>query len=128
MKYAALILTFFLVGAVAADQLVKYYYPNIGTIGSLTLYLNDVPYPDGTQINWGLTRTFSNMTVVNTGNVDLTAFITTENLPAGWILEWNRNNTLLMPNNKIEGWLNLTIPETETEWPSWGFYLIGETA
>jgi hypothetical protein len=124
-----------LAGAIAAETAVNYYYPNDGTITSygLAMYLDGTLKPNGTTIDWGpcdkgTVQSFSNVTVVNVGNVNLTVTITTTGLPADWVLEWQANNTLLEPNYEVEGWLNLTIPLTATVWPSWGFSLNGATA
>jgi len=128
----------FLIGMVAAAVVIHYYYPNIGTISqaSLTLYLNNKLYTNNTAINWtelnggsldpGYTYTVENMTVVNTGNTPLTVYIVTEGLPADWTLSWQANDTLLNPSEQVSGWLNLTIPDTATDWPTWGFHLYGD--
>jgi hypothetical protein len=127
---------------------VNYYYPQNGIIASasLDMYIDGTLKPNGTAIDWGTcqkgtVQTKSNVTVVNTGNQKVTVTITTTGLPQGWILEWQANNTLLMPDYKVEGWLNLTIPETwtvewdtynahvtivnATVWPTWSFSLNG---
>ena len=121
------------IGMVAANSIIRYMYPNIGEIAQseLKLYLNDELYTNNTAINWGTcypgyTYSFENMTVVNAGNTNLTVYIVTYGLPSDWSLQWEANNTPLTAGSKVEGWLNLTIPETATEWPTWGFYLYAE--
>jgi len=111
---------------------VNYYYPQNGIIASasLAMYLDGNLKPNGTAIDWGTCQkgtmqTFSNVTVANTGNQNLTVTITTTDLPSGWILEWQGNDTRLDAGWKVEGWLNLTIPETATAWPTWSFSLNG---
>lgn len=119
-----------------AHILVSYFYPNIGTIiknPSLALWIDTVQYLNETLIDWGnlnlteaTTYQFDNMTVVNTGNVALTVYVVTENLPSTWTLTWTANTTLLTKDAKTEAPLILTIPADATEWPTWGFYLNGE--
>lgn len=129
----------FAVAGFALPLIVQYWHPNEGTIGtpSLEMYLKDNTevgnflYADTDPIQWGLcdagvTYYFENMTVVNTGNIELTVHIVTENLPTDWVLTWAGNDTLLAPDGKIEGQLELTIPAGATEWGEWGFYLTGE--
>ena len=121
----------FLAGAVIAQTVVNYYYPQDGTIASysLELYFDGTLRSNGTALNWGICEksieNSRNVTVVNTGDVNLTVSITTTNLPLGWILEWDANNTILPPDYCIKGWLNLTIPATETTWHAWAFSLNG---
>jgi len=122
----------FVATVAALDIIVNYQYPQDGEIegASLDMYVNGVLKPNGTAMDWGVcpkgtVQTFENLTVVNTGNQNLTVTITTTGLPSGWILEWQANNTLLMPDYKVEGWLNLTIPTTETTWHAWAFSLNG---
>lgn len=132
LKYAALALVTFLAVAVIADTIINYQYPQDGQIeaASLALYIDGVLYPNGTTVDWGACETgtvqsFGNVTVVNTGNVNLTVTITTSALPLGWNLQWQANNVLLEPGYAVEGWLNLTIPTTATTWPEWSFSLNG---
>lgn len=123
----------FLTVAVIADTIVNYQYPQNGEIqgASLALLVNGILKPNGTAMDWGVcpkgtVQSFGNVTVVNTGNQNLTVTITTTGLPPGWILNWQANNTLLEPDYAVEGWLNLTIPTTATEWPVWSFSLNGQ--
>jgi hypothetical protein len=122
----------FLAGAVIADRLVNYYYPQNGEIeaSSLAMYVDGILKPNGTAMDWGVcpkgtVQSFGNVTVVNTGNQNLTVTITTTGLPSGWVLEWQANNTRLDAGYEVEGWLNLTIPQTATVWPTWSFSLNG---
>ena len=123
------------IGMVAAASFVKYWYPNIGQISNVTLevYINGAKYPNETAIDQGTcdpgaTYSFENMTVVNTGTVNAKVYITTQGLPSDWTLQWQANNTIIAPGQKISGWLNLTIPSTATTWPNWGFWIKGEQA
>ena len=119
------------IGMVAANGIIKYFYPNIGSINpksSIEVYLEGQEYENNTAIDWGacapgMTYSFSNFSVVNTGNTNLTVYIIPDGLPSDWTLAWEANNTLIQPKEMASGWLNLTIPETATEWPTWGFYL-----
>lgn len=119
-----------LAGAAVAYVAIQYWFTNTGTIASpsLTIYINDIL--NETTIDWGLceansTYYFENMTVVNTGNTNLTVYIVVVDLPLDWILDWGGNETLLIPGAKVEGELALTIPASATSWPTWGFYLRG---
>jgi hypothetical protein len=132
LKYAALALVTFLAVAAIADTIINYQYPQDGIIegASLAMYVNGVLKANGTAMDWGVcpkgtVQTFSNVTVANTGNVNLTVTIVATGLPSGWILEWQANNTFLEPYYAVEGWLNLTIPTTATTWPTWSFSLNG---
>jgi len=122
----------FVATVAALDIIVNYQYPQDGEIegASLDMYVNGVLKPNGTAMDWGVcpkgtVQTFENLTVVNTGNQNLTVTITTTGLPQGWILEWQANNTYLYAGYEVEGWLNLTIPQTAPEWPDWSFSLNG---
>jgi hypothetical protein len=118
------------VGAVIAEIAVEYYYPNIGTIGTFQVYINDTEYFDGGSVDWSVCQPgymyWKNLTVVNIGNTALNVSVIPEELQSGWTLTWDGNNTELVPDAKVMGWLNLTIPLEATEWGSWGFKLIGE--
>jgi len=118
--------------AVIADTIINYNYPQDGEIegASLAMYVNGALKTNGTAMDWGVcpkgtVQSFGNVTVANTGNQNLTVSIIATGLPNGWILEWQGNNTFLMPDYKVEGWLNLTIPQSATEWPDWSFSLNG---
>lgn len=133
LKYAALALVTFLAVAVIADTIINYQYPQDGEIegASLAMYVDGVLKPNGTAMDWGVcpkgtVQTFGNVTVVNTGNQNLTVSIIASGLPSGWILEWQANNTRLDVGYEIEGWLNLTIPQSATEWVPWSFSLNGQ--
>lgn len=144
LKYAALALVTFLAVAAIADVIVNYQYPQVGEVegANLAMYIDNAFYPNGTAVQWGepyvdranithymceagTVQSFNNLTVVNTGNMNLTVSITTTGLPSGWVLEWLGNNTLLEPDWKVEAALNLTIPTTATTWPVWSFSLNG---
>lgn len=118
------------IGAASAAFVVQYYYPNVGSIGALTVYINDVEYADETPINWGACQPgymyWKNMTVMNMGNVALNVSIVLEGLESSWTLTWDANNTELQVGESVMGWLNLTIPTEATTWGTWGFYLNGE--
>ena len=122
------------IGMVAANEIIKYFYPNIGSINpksSIEVYLEGQEYENNTAIDWGacdpgMTYSFSNFSVVNTGDTNLTVYIIPHGLPSDWTLTWEANNTLIQPNEMASGWLNLTIPETATEWPTWGFHVYAE--
>ena len=118
--------------AVIADTIINYNYPQDGEIegASLAMYVNGALKTNGTAMDWGVcpkgtVQSFGNVTVANMGNVNLTVSIIATGLPNGWILVWQDNNTFLMPDYKVEGWLNLTIPQTATAWPEWSFSLNG---
>ena len=109
----------------------NYYYPQNGKFATynLELYFDDILYSNGTAIDWGICEkgieNLRNVTVVNTGTVNLTVSITTTDLPFGWVLEWNGNNTLLKPDYEVQCYINLTIPTTEKVWHAWSFSLNG---
>lgn len=118
--------------AAAGVTLIQYWYPNTGIINkpSLKLYIDTIYYPNETAIDWGScdvnsTYYFENMTVINTGNTNLTVYIIPAGLPSTWTLTWTGNDTFLMPTQKVEGELSLTIPASAATWPTWGFYLRG---
>ena len=94
------------------------------------MYVNGILKPNGTAMDWGVcpkgtVQTFENLTVVNTGNQNLTVSIIATGLPNGWILEWQGNKTLLEPDWEVEAALSLTIPTNATVWPEWSFSLNG---
>ena len=94
------------------------------------MYLDSDLYPNSTAVNWGIceagyTYTIQNMTVVNTGDINLTVSIVSSGLPADWKIEWQRNGAFVISGTKTEGWLNLTIPATAKDWPVWSFSLNG---
>jgi hypothetical protein len=133
LKYVSLALISFLGTLVVTDTLVTNYFSsndqNAGA--SLAMFRNGVLCLNGTAGDWGecekgSVQTVQNLTVVNMGDTNLTVSITATGLPSDWILEWEANNTRLDVGYEVEGWLNLTIPATATEWPAWGFSLNGE--
>jgi len=119
-----------------ADTLYTLYFPNTGTIvikSEFKAYLDGTPLANETTIDWGecepgYTYYFENFTIVNTGGTPLTVTLEPVNLPSGWQLQWQGNDTILAPSEQVGGWLNLTIPSDATSWPSWGFYIKGEGA
>jgi hypothetical protein len=123
------LLTFSTLGI--ASVVVQYYYPNDGSISTaiLTVHINDIIYSNNTAIDWGTCKagqTYTkNMTISNTGNINLTVTIMSTGLPKGWTLTWQANNTLLEPDYEIEDSLILTIPANATAWPVWGFWIYG---
>jgi hypothetical protein len=133
LKYVSLALISFLGTLVVTDTLVNIYYPkndqNAGA--NLAMFRNGVFCLNGTAGDWGecergSVQSVRNLTVVNVGDTNLTVSITATGLPSDWILEWEANNTRLDVGYEVEGWLNLTIPETATVWPEWAFNLNGE--
>lgn len=95
------------------------------------MYLDGELYPNSTAVDWGMCEagyvyTIQNMTVANTGDVNLTVSIVSTGLPSDWKIEWQNNNTVIAAGARTEGWLNLTIPSTETVWPTWSFSLNGQ--
>jgi hypothetical protein len=126
---AVALLTFTALGI--TSEVVKYYYPNDGSISNpiLTVYINDILYLNNTAIDWGTCKagkTYTkNMTISNTGNINLTVTIMSTGLPKGWTLTWQANNTRLEPDYEIEDSLILTIPANATAWPVWGFWIYG---
>jgi hypothetical protein len=131
-KYVMVALLSFVATVAALDIIVNYQYPQIGDIAtpSLDMYLDSDLYPNSTAVNWGIceagyTYTIQNMTVVNTGDINLTVSIVSSGLPADWKIEWQRNGAFVISGTKTEGWLNLTIPATAKDWPVWSFSLNG---
>lgn len=97
------------------------------------MYLEGTLTANATTIDWGLCEqgcsyTFENLTILNTGDVAVNVSIVSSDLPMDWLLVWQGNNTQVEPAQKIDGWLNLTIPVTAETWPVWSFSLNGETA
>ncbi|MCJ7560974.1 hypothetical protein MUO79_10225 [Candidatus Bathyarchaeota archaeon] len=131
-KYVLVALLAFVATVAALDTLVTYIYPQKGTIAtaSLEMYLDGELYPNSTAVDWGICEagsvyTIPNMTVANTGDVNLTVSIVSNGLPSGWKIDWQNNNTMIAAGTHNEGWLNLTIPAVETVWPTWSFSLNG---
>lgn len=125
------ILIAFVIGFAGAIVIVEYVIPNIGTINAPALEW----YVDGTlnltPLDWGLcdpgvVYTFDNLTVRNIGNAPLNVTLIPYDLPVNWTLTWRGNETLLNPNEQVEASLDLSIPDTATEWGTWGFYIRGE--
>jgi len=105
-------------------------FKSTGVIAGFQMYIDDVLYEDGSSIAWGVceantTYYYSNMTVVNTGISQLTVYIISYG-PAGWVHQWQANDTFLNAGEKAMGELNLSIPVGATVWPDCGFYLRGE--
>lgn len=123
------LIAFVICGALAIVA-VEYYYPNVGTIGTLEVYIDDIEYFEGNSVNWSVCQPgymyWKNMTVANIGDTTLNISILPDHLPFDWVLTWDANNVELGPNEFVMGWLNLTIPIDAIEWGEWGFYLIGE--
>jgi hypothetical protein len=128
---AIALLTFTTLGI--ASEVVKYYYPNDGSISNaiLTMRINNILYSNNTAIDWGTCKAgkayTKNMTISNIGNITLTVSIVSMGLPTGWTLMWQANNTRLEPDYEIEDSLILTIPANATTWPLWGFWINGAT-
>jgi len=114
VKYAALILTFFLVGAVIASEVQNYLMSQTATVTGVTLILDGLLYENNTIVDWdrlqrGNTYT-KTLDVNNTSGNPATVTLTLPNLPEGWTEMWNLTGTTIPPYTYAAGLLNLTVP------------------
>lgn len=127
----AVIAAFAVLTVVATSVIVQYQYPNHGSIDTLELWIDNTRYFNNTPVDWGdciagETYYFENMAVTNKVSTTLTVYITTYGLPTDWTLSWTCNNTDLASGDTMGSDLILTIPDTSTTWPDWGFWLKAE--
>lgn len=132
-KGIALFLIFFIIGiglCYAIETVIRNFYPQEGTVVSMSfkVYLDDQLQPNNTLIPWGDLVAgeeyyYENLTVKNTGTIDITVYLLVKGLPTGWTETWNGNATFLAPNNLAQGPLNLTVSASATDgtynWNSW---------
>jgi hypothetical protein len=117
VKYAALILTFFLVGAVIASEVQNYLMSQTATVTGVTFYLDGTLYMNNTVFDWldlecGETCTVA-LNVSNTLSNSVTvwlSFSTLSPLPSGWTEQWTLNGTSIPPTTNVAGLLSLTVP------------------
>lgn len=136
LKLALLLLGALIVGVVIGATVNKYvlHIPQEATVSNATLvtYVDGKQWTNGTLLNWttvdpGATY-YCNLTVQNTGNVNVTVYLIVDGLPLGWTETWTGNATLLMPNESVSGDLDLTVPVDAVKGAkcNWDSYIKGE--
>jgi len=80
----------------------------------LEVYLDNELLTNQSTIAWGNmkrgnTYQFDNLTIKNIGNVNTKVILIVLNLPLNCIQTWSANNTVLVPNKKVEAPLVLNI-------------------
>lgn len=132
MKKQVLILCLIavLVSSVSAISVYVLHHPSEAEVPEtygLTEYLDDQLMSNGSKWSWGnvtpgVTYT-KNLTVVNSGNSQVTVYLRVSGLPDGWSLTWTGNNTVLQPQKAAVGNLDLSVPGNATgqkyQWDSW---------
>jgi len=123
----------FLIGLVAAQIMIEYYFPQTAVIPSaeLTVYINGDEWINGTTIDWGNVtagEAYSvTMNVTNIGGVTCNVTLIIVDLPAGWTETWQGNNTLLAPGESVSADLILTVPQNAASGAyTWDSYVCGE--
>ena len=117
LKYILFIVLFGILvftGFVVAGMVKQYLYPSTaqGQIVKLTIYFENTEWANNTAIPWGKvesdTAYYDYLNIKNTGQLNVTVTMTTQNLPIGWTQTWTANNTFLKPNEWANGTLTLT--------------------
>lgn len=110
-----------IVSTISGAVIYELYYPGQGRIPEdeeLSAFLDGLPWSNGTLIQWGdLEPGWSyakNLTVVNTGNTQLTVELYVSGLEPGWILTWAGTGTDLDPGEAAIGNLLLEVPSNAT--------------
>ena len=90
------------------------------TSAKITMYLDEVEWANNTLIDWGTAAAdeylwFNNFTVANTGSENLTVHLITQNLPSGWSMMWQSNNTYLPVGSMTYAALQLQVSAAATE-------------
>jgi len=95
-------------------------------------YVEGNVWQNNTLINWGnvsagqsYTKTFD---VHNIGSCNFTVLFYVSNLPVGWSLTYDKNNTVVQPSTWLNGTLTLTVPANVTSGlKTWNcqIYIIG---
>jgi len=94
---------------------ITYIFPSIGTITETkaTIYIEEVPWANGTIINWGnmaRNTTYAyNFTVKNTGTTTFNVTLEITEIPVGISYRWVANGTVLKPNEYAMADLELTV-------------------
>jgi uncharacterized membrane protein len=101
---------------VGAFGIYFYYHPSEGGVKTteLTEYLDGVEISNGTTISFPTDmepgQSYSkNYSVENTGASVVSVVLRIEDLPSGWSLTWDGNNTALNPGQAAVGDLVLTV-------------------
>ena len=108
---ALLLITLLIVVVAAAVNSVL--IENTGTVEfPLTIEIDGEPYVNGSQLDWGnMTwgRTYNRpLTLTNIADMNISTWIHT-NEPNGTLMTWAGNNTMLMPDQNVTGWLSLVV-------------------
>ena len=94
-------------------------HDNHAYVGSVKFetYLDTILLPNATDIYWGTEEDpleygiyCYNLTVKPLGNLNSITYLFVSNLPTGWTLTWDANETYCTPTGVASGNLNLTIP------------------
>lgn len=106
-----------ILSTVSGAVVYELYYPGQARIPEeteLSAFLDGLPWSNGTLIQYGDVEpgwSYSkNLTVVNTGNTQLTVGLYVSGLEPGWSLSWAANGTLLDPGDAAIGNLILDVP------------------
>lgn len=90
---------------------------------SLRYYMDGTEFYNGSQLAWGLVNVsetyYYNLTVVNVGNLNTKVYVLIKNLPVGWTESWTANNTVLAPNQWVDGDFDLYCGSTGTYIWNW---------
>jgi len=81
--------------------------------GSLQFYVNGTSWANGTEVEWNPnpgSTDVKTLDIYNNGNVALQITLTLSGLPSNWDLTYNKNGTVLNPNNWLNGTMTLTVP------------------
>lgn len=134
IKWIALLLIVFLIGAIAAYALQQFgiHVPSTGTVVEpIAIYIDDMKWVNGTNLDWddvvrGSTY-YVNLTVVNTGDTTLTVSLNATYLPTGITSAWTPNATSLLPGEMAVGDWTLTVASDAPLGPwSHNFWVRGE--
>ena len=120
----AILLIAILVAVAVAAIAAQLNIPNQGNINNpLTITIDGKDYSNATDtLEWG-NMTWGNtynktMTLKNIANVNLTTCIITDE-PAGTLMTWQGNNTLLTPQQNVTGTLALQVVDANVGLYNW---------
>jgi len=77
------------------------------------MYVDEIPYDNGTALDWGNVTVgytyYVNFTVANVGTTTETVYLHVSDVPYNCTESWMGNGTLLAPNTYVAGDLTLTV-------------------
>lgn len=96
---------------------------------SLAIYINGTAWTNSTEVGWGQVQSGNTyakaLDIYNDGSQSLQILLITAGIPAGWLLTYSRNGTLIDPSTWLNGTMQLTIATSTPASYYWSASIVG---